>query len=217
MKMRKSALAVVVVLCFALLCPMLALSVEPDDIPSNPFTDVKADAWYSAGVEYVYKHGLMNGTAEDKFSPDSSLTRAMLVTILYRYAEAPDTTALENPFNDVPSGTWYTDAVIWAAKNGIVAGYGAGKFGPDDALTREQLAAIIERYQKFSEKVPMDILMDREYPDWDEISPYAKSAVNILTIQGLFSDIPGANFRPQEKAIRAEVAVILQRFLEAVE
>jgi hypothetical protein len=156
----------------------------------------------------------MNGTAADKFSPQSTLTRAMIVTILYRQAGQPDVSALPNPFTDVPANTWYSDAVKWAAENGIVEGYGNGRFGPNDALKREQLAAIIYRLQQSSSHIPPDILMDYQWPDWGDISDYAKGAVSKLTMQGIFRDIPAEKFNPQANALRGEVAVILQRTLE---
>ncbi|MCL1906189.1 MAG: S-layer homology domain-containing protein, partial [Clostridiales bacterium] len=173
--------------------------------------------WYFDGVMYAYGHGLMNGTSADKFSPEDSLTRAMIVTILYRQAGEPEVFALDNLFSDVPAGTWYTEAVKWAAENGIVSGYGNGKFGTNDAVTKEQLAAILYRLQQSGEKTPQDILMDREYPDFKEISDYAKGAVTKLTMQGIFRDIPGVNFSPKESATRAGVASMLYRFLTALE
>jgi hypothetical protein len=188
-----------------------------DTTPQLPFSDVAADAWYFDAVKYVYGHGLMNGTSDDKFSPDSTLTRGMIVTILYRYYGEPDTATLQNPFSDVPAEQWYSQAVLWAADSGIVTGYGNGRFGPNDAVTREQLAAIIHRLEQSTKQIPPDILMDRQYPDFNDISAYAKSAVTALTMQGIFRDIPGDNFKPQANALRAEVAAMLRRFLEAVE
>jgi len=106
--------------------------------------------------------------------------------------------------------------VKWAADSGIVNGYGDGKFGPNDALNREQLVAILYRLQQTTGQIPLDILMDREYPDFSEISDFAKNAVTKLTMQGIFRDIPGTNFNPKTPAIRAEVAAMLYRFLTAV-
>jgi hypothetical protein len=120
-------------------------------------------------------------------------------------------------FADVAEGMYYYQAVNWAAQQGIVSGYGDGRFGPNDAVTREQLAAILYRFQHSTQQIPPDILMDKEYPDFSAISAYAKSAVTALTMQGVFRDIPGENFNPQAKASRAEVASMLQRFLEASE
>ena len=139
-----------------------------------------------------------------------------IVTILYRHAGEPDVSDLENPFDDVANGAWYANAVKWAAANNIVLGYGNGKFGTDDPVTNEQLAALIYRTQQASGKIPPDILMDYEHADWDEISGWAKSAVNKLTIQGIFRDIQGSNFNPQAPATRAAIASILYWYLEAL-
>jgi hypothetical protein len=117
----------------------------------------------------------------------------------------------------VPQGQWYTDAVKWAYHNGIVSGYGNGKFGPEDNITREQLMVMLLNYQLFSVKIPMDILMDKEWSDWNEISDWAKNAVNRLTMQGLISGKPGNLFDPKGQATRAEFAAMLRRYLEAVE
>ena len=191
-------------------------TVTPPTVTQNPFSDVQPNTWYFDGVMYAYGHGLMNGTSADKFSPEDSLTRAMIVTILCRQAKEPDVSALINPFSDVPAGTWYTEAVKWAAENGIVSGYGNGKFGPNDAVTKEQLAAILYRLQQRGEIIPPDILMDREYPDFNSISDYAKGAVTKLTMQGIFRDIPGVGFNPKANATRAEVAAMLYRYLSVV-
>ena len=183
----------------------------------NPFTDVAENAWYNDAVKYVFEKGLMIGTAADEFSPESTLTRAMIVTILYRNAGEVDVSKLDNPFNDVEEGQWYADAVKWGAENGIVEGYGNGLFGTHDAVTKEQLAAIIYRTQQAAGKQPPDILTDYEYPDWNQISDWAKNSVKALAMQGLFRDIPGSDFRPQASVARAEVASILYRYLTAIE
>jgi hypothetical protein len=187
-----------------------------EDMP-NPFTDVAENIWYHDAVVYVFEKGIMLGTADDRFSPDMSLTRGMIVTILYRLAGEPDVTGMENGFTDVPLNTWYTSAVIWAAGNGIVTGYGDGRFGPNDPVTMEQLAALIYRTQQADGKIPADTLMDYEWPDFDSVSNYAKGAVSVLTIQGTFGDIPGENFSPQTPATRAVVASVLFKYLTAVE
>jgi hypothetical protein len=116
-------------------------------------------------------------------------------------------------FSDVPEGIWYTDAVKWAAANGIVLGYGNGKFGPNDPVTKEQVAAIIYRWQQSAGDILPDVLMDYEWPDWDKIADFAKPAVNTLTTQGLFCGIPGTDFNPRNPATRAEIASILHMYL----
>ena len=182
-----------------------------------PFKDVAADVWYYDAVKYVFENGLMVGTTDDVFSPNATLTRGMIVTILHRHAGEPDVAGLENPFNDVAEGELYTDAIKWAAANGIVMGYGNGKFGPNDPVTKEQLVALIHRTQQAENKFPLDILMDYEWRDWDKISDWAKGVVTKLTMQGIFRDIPGSNLNPKDPASRAEVASMLYRWLTAAE
>lgn len=183
---------------------------------ANPFTDVKDGAWYYDAVKYVYEKGLIIGTAADKFSPDSTLTRGMIVTILYRHAGEPDVSGLSNPFDDVATDIWYTNAVKWAANNGIVSGYGNGKYGPNDPVTKEQLAVIIYRTQQATGKTPKNVV-GASIPNAGKISSWAKDAVNALNNQGIFKDIPGDNFNPQIPASRAEVASMLFRYLTAIE
>lgn len=109
------------------------------------FSDVPNGAWYADAVDYVYEHGIMNGTSATTFSPNTPMTRAMLVTVLHRAAGSPST-ATGTAFSDVPSGAYYTGAVAWASANGIVTGYGNGRFGSNDPVSRAQIAAILWRY-----------------------------------------------------------------------
>ena len=110
-----------------------------------PFADVSGSDWFYNDVRYVYEKGIMDGTGADRFSPNAPLTRAMIVTILYRMAGSPSVSG-SSDFTDVAAGKWFAKAVAWAAANGIVNGYGSGLFGPNDPVTREQLAAILYRY-----------------------------------------------------------------------
>ena len=191
---------------------------DPDDVGAveTPFDDVSGSDWFLDAVAFVNEKGLMIGMGDGLFGPEISVSRAMIVTILYRLAGAPDVSDLPNPFDDVEEGQWYTDAVRWGASQDIVLGYDDGSFGPTNPVTKEQLAALIYRTQQADGKIPNDILMDREWPDWDEISDWAKNPVNVLTIQGLFRDIPGVNFNPQAPATRAETASILYRYLTSI-
>ena len=189
---------------------------EPDDTQSL-FTDVDRTDWFGGAVAYVKEKGLMVGMGDGSFAPQTGVSRAMIVTILYRLAGEPDVSDLPNLFDDVEDGQWYADAVKWAASEEIVLGYDDGSFRPDVLVTKEQLATLIYRVQQVSGKKPNDILMDKEWPDWDDISGWAKNPVNVLTIQGLFRDIPGIYFNPQAPATRAETASILYRYLTAVE
>jgi len=181
-----------------------------------PFTDVAANAWYYSAVHYSYTNELILGTATDKFSPNSALTRGMIVTILYRNAGEPSISGFANPFSDVQNNIWYTDAVKWAANNSIVVGYGNGKFGPDDPVTKEQLAALIYRTQQSSGKTPPSTGTGKSFTDADKISNWAKDAVNALNRQGIFGDMPGSSMNPQNSATRAEVSSMLYRYLAAV-
>ena len=193
--------------------------VEATSEFTNPFADVRESDWFYDAVMYVFGKGLMVGVADDRFAPQSTLTRGMIVTILHRMAGEPDVSGLVNPFTDVPDDEWYTGAIKWGYENEIVSGYGGGRFGPNDPVTKEQLAVLIRRTQLNSDKIPPDILMGFEWADWDSISDWAKSAVNVLTIQGILADLPRADglLNPRTPATRAEVASMLYRYLTAVE
>ena len=188
---------------------------EDTILKDNPFADVNESDWFYNDLIFVYSHNLMVGTSTDPmlFSPNIPLTRGMVVTVLYRYVGSPDVTGLMNPFDDVPDGTWYTNAIKWAAGNGIVYGYGNGKFGPNDNITRQDMAVIMHRYEQISSKIPPDIVMDREFSDWNAIADWAKDAVNRLTTQGIISGKPNNLFDPKGDATRAEYATVLMRLL----
>jgi hypothetical protein len=183
----------------------------------NPFTDIKESDWFYKDVQYVYTHGLIAGTGADKFSPGVALTRGMIVTVLYRRAGSPAAGGLANPFSDVTDGVWYTDAVKWAAQNGIVSGYGDGRFGPEDSVTRQDLALVLYGYaRKTGETIPET----RAYPgftDAAEIAGYAKEAVEAFFKAGVINGKPGNLFDAKGSATRAEVAAIFRRFLAPTE
>ena len=184
--------------------------------PSGYF-DVKPGSWYEQSVQYATEHGLMNGTGANTFEPESTMTRAMLVTVLWRYANAPKPGA--NPFTDVPNGKWYTDAVAWAAESGVVNGVGDGKFEPDGSVTREQMATILYRY---AQKVGIDTSKHTElsaFPDASRVSAYARAPMQWIVAEGVIggSRENGQDWlNPQGNATRAEVATILMRFIENV-
>ena len=182
--------------------------------PSTNFTDVEENGWYHTGVDFMVKNGFMNGVADDAFDVDGNLTRAQLVTILYRIAGEPESTAT-NPFADVADGQWYTNAVIWAAENGIVKGVNTTTFAPNDQITREQIATILFRYAK-AEKVEGKLA---GFPDAGEVSDYAADAMAWAVEQGLINGISESDGKtylaPQETATRAQIAVILMRYLTA--
>ena len=187
-----------------------------DSKPKNPFKDVLPGAWYYDAVIYLNEKGLMLGTASDTFSPNVELSRAMIVTILYRHAGEPDVSGIKNAFDDTLDGVWYSDAVKWAYSNGIVTGYGNGKFGTNDPVTKEQLAALIHRTQQSDGKAP-PAAAGKPYSDLNKVSGWAADVVSALNAQGLFNDIPGASFNPKNPATRAEIASILYKWLTAVE
>ncbi len=180
------------------------------EVPGKPadFTDVKASDWFYADVQYVSENGLMAGVNEMTFAPYTALTRGMLVTILYRMEGQP-ATRYHGMFSDVPDYQWYTDAVEWAAKEGIVTGYNSGAFGPMDPVTREQLAAILYRYAgSQGNRASLG-----GYADHSSISGYAQPAMEWAVAQGLLNG-SGGQLMPKAGATRAEVAAIIHRFME---
>lgn len=134
------------ILALSVLLTGLAVSVRADDGPAvDGFADVPSNAWYAEAVAYVQEKGLMNGNTTTEFAPNESLTRAMLVTVLYRLENEPQVVG-DDGFSDTAAGQWYSNAVLWATKQGVVNGYGNGLFGPDDNITQEQLKLIMGRY-----------------------------------------------------------------------
>lgn len=179
-----------------------------------PFTDVDGH-WALDAIRFVYDQGLMTGTKETLFSPNKTLNRAMLATILYRMEGSPAVTG-ENPYTDVAAGTWYTDAVLWASEQGIVNGYGNGKFGPLNNITREQLAAMLLRYsdcKKYDTAARNDLT---SYADADDISAWALEALRWANAQGLVNGRTETTLVPQGDTTRAETATVLMRYLNSV-
>jgi hypothetical protein len=188
----------------------------PFDFPANQFVDVFADDWFVNDVAFIYYIGLMKGTSTDplKFSPYLDTTRGMIVTILYRLAGSPEV-AGESQFTDVNEGDYYYDAVLWAAPKGIILGYGDGTYGPDDVITREQLAAIIYRYQQYSGLIPSTTKGKMQFSDIGMFEEYSKKPVEELAMQGLINGKPNNLYDPKGLAIRAEVAAVFRRYIEA--
>ena len=178
--------------------------------PSTNFTDVEENGWYHTGVDFMVRNGYMNGVAADTFDVEGSLTRAQLVTILYRIAGEPETSAAI-PFADVADGQWYTKAIVWAAENGIVKGVNETTFAPNDPITREQIAVILYRYAH--EENTEDGKLT-SFPDAKDISGYALEAMNWAVARGLINGSDG-KLLPQDTATRAQIAVILARYLNA--
>ncbi|MDR1158289.1 MAG: S-layer homology domain-containing protein [Oscillospiraceae bacterium] len=181
-----------------------------------PFTDVTESDWFYDDVYYMWENDLMNGTSDTLFSPGRTLTRGMVVTVLYRMESEPGTDGLDMPFPDVAEGIWYTDAVKWAADKKIVLGYSDGTFGPDDDITREQMAAILYRYQAFTEEAPPDTAEEIAFADAGDVSDYAKEPVKALVMQGIINGKPNNRFDPKGNATRAEFAAMLHRYAAAL-
>ena len=180
---------------------------------SMRFDDVTKGDWFYKDVEYVYNEGIMDGVSKREFAPNETLTRAMIVKILYRIEGEP-AGYRSSDFNDVESGRWYTGAVAWAAEKEIVKGYGNGKFGPNDPVTREQLAAILYRYTQYkgwSTTAASGSL--KGFADAASVSSYAVDAMNWAVDEGL---LKGANNKlsPKSNATRAQVAAIIHRYLK---
>lgn len=191
--------------------------VKATETPSETkFNDVSANDWFASAVDYVTGKGMMNGTADNTFSPKANTTRGMVVTVLYRLENQPSTSAAS--FTDVASGAYYANAVAWANANGIVSGYGSGKFGPNDKVTREQLAAILYRYAQYK-KYDVSVGEDTNilsYDDAQSISSYAIPAIRWACGAGVVTGKSGSKLDPKGNATRAEVAAMLMRFCENV-
>ena len=182
---------------------------------NNPFTDVSEKDWFFESVKYANKNGLMQGTTSTVFSPNEPLTRGMLVCVLYRMEGEP---AVEGsiPFTDVDANAYYADAVIWAKQNGIISGVSETEFAPDDNIIREQISAIMFRFAKYK---GYDVSVGEStnilsYTDFDEISEYAIPAIQYAVGSGLMFGKTESTINPKDFATRAEIAAILQRFIE---
>ena len=183
---------------------------------ANPFTDVSEKDWFYGDVMFVCENGLMLGTSKTLFSPYGTATRGMMATILWRMEGSPAPKG-KNGFTDVEAEKWYTDAVTWTAENGIFAGYGKDKFGPDDPITREQLAAIFYRYADYKGyDLTAKGILDT-FKDADKITDYAKTAMQWAVSSGLVKGKSGNLLDPQGTATRAEIAAMLHRFIEKYE
>ena len=189
---------------------------EKEIIPiewKNPFTDVKESDWFYENVRYVYENKLFAGVSDTEFAPNTEMTRAMLVTVLYR-AEGEPAITRNIPFADIDMNEYYANAVIWAAANGIVNGYDENTFAPNDNITREQIAAIMERYADFKGADTTQTGDLSQFTDEADISDWARDNVSWAVGAGLISGKGDGILDPLGNATRAEVAAILQRFLE---
>ena len=190
----------------------------PDPEPQDPcaaFTDINRSAWYHAGVDYVIANGIMNGMSATTFVPSGTVTRAQLVTILYRMAGSPAVTEVSS-FSDVPTGKWYSNAIAWAEDTGVVNGYPDGTFRLDTPISREQIATVLFRYSG-AEAVGEDTLA--QFPDAGTVSSFAREGMRWAVGQGLINGIRNTStgattLSPKATAERAQIAVIIQRFAE---
>jgi len=176
-----------------------------------PFDDINGEDWYYENVAYAYTNGLMDGVGNGLFSPSGTTTRGMLVTILWRLEGSP--VSLVNSFTDVAEGKWYANAVSWASAKGIVEGYG-GKFNPETAVTREQMAAILYRYATYKGYDLSGLSELNSFTDAGDISDWAGTAMKWAVKKGLISGIGNSKLDPSGNAQRAQVAAVLQRFIE---
>ena len=186
--------------------------------PELPFTDVAAGSWYYDAVKYVYENKVMNGVEGNQFAPDETLSRAMLVTILYRLDGEPslDGENLGYPFEDVEEGSWYSDPVYWARLHGIVNGVEGNKFAPNDGLTREQMAAILYRYAQYKK---LDVSASADlgtFADGSKTSSWAVDAMKWAVGEKLINGLEGNTLAPQNTSTRAQVATVMMRFMEGI-
>ena len=196
-----------------------APSALSDPLTGIAFDDVHPDAWYFAAVMYANEEDIMEGFPDGTFRPETALTRAQVVTILYRLADSPEIDERATPFADVGPGQWWTDQILWAYEEGVTTGFvqdGERTFRGSQNVTMEELATFVARFQEANDSVPPRILEGYEWPDYMEVAAWARNYVGILTAQGLFRDLPGDNFAPQSDASRAVVASVIHNWLTSL-
>lgn len=193
---------------------------EPEEVEKTEetetisFLDVKERDWFYEAVSYAVENGLMSGMSEDIFAPNTPLTREMLAVVLYNVEGQPENTEA-NTFTDVKGDMWYTDAILWANENGIVAGYDNSAYGVGDLITREQFATILYRYAQFKGyDTTQGGMAVREFSDYENISDYARPAMAWAVNAGIMGGMDDGTLMPQGKATRAEAATMLMNFCE---
>lgn len=212
---RRSRRALSILMVFAMLftlTPAAGFAAENTASSGAGYTDVAQDAWYKDAVDYVTDNGLLVGVADDQFGPEQNVTRAMVVTVMWRQSGAPASDG-ETAFTDVPDGEWYTAAVAWGADNGMVAGMSDTTFEPNTPVTREQLVAFMQRFaQKNGEDTSVgDGSVLDAYTDADAVSDWAENAMIWALENGVISGMTDTTIAPQGNATRAQYAAILQR------
>ena len=203
MRIHKRCLAALLACAAALSLSVMVLAAAED----TGFSDVAAGAWYAEAAAYVRDNGIMNGTSATAFDPDETMTRSMLAAVLYRAAGSPAVTGADR-FTDTESGAYYANAVVWASENGIVSGYGNGLFGTNDPVSREQIATILWRYDGGETGAA-----SASFTDSAAIGGYAVEAVNWAVENGIVTGLSDGSFGPKASATRAQVAVMLYRYL----
>lgn len=190
-----------------------AISHE-DNCPSADYTDVDTGAWYHEAIDFAIENDLMNGVGDNLFNPDGNLSRAMMVRILWNMEDQP--TNVSGSYSDVVAGAWYEKAVLWATANNIVNGYPDGSFGPDNSITRQEMAAILYRYAQFKE---YDMTAEDDltrFPDGDETAEWAETFVRWAVAEGLLNGGDDGTLDPAGTATRAEVAQIFMNYCEKI-
>ncbi len=195
-----SLCAAVILLC-GLFTPVIAA------VEGTGFSDVAVNAWYAGDIIWCRENKIMNGTTSTSFSPDTTMSRAMLATVLYRAEGSPTVTGTAR-FPDVAADAYYNNAAVWASANGYISGYTNGRFGSDDPVTREDIATILWRY---ADRPAVE--SGEPFADQGSISNYAVQAVNWARANGIVGGVGGNRFDPKGAASRAQVAAILHRFL----
>ena len=186
---------------------------KDDNCPMSAFSDLNMNQWYHDGVHWALENGFMNGLGDGKFGPDDNTNRAMIVTMLHRLEGTPKV-GNELTFTDVKEGEWYSEAIRWAAANGIVGGYGDGRFGPEDTLTREQLAVILCRYARYKgiDTAAGELKPLNGFNDAAAVSEWAVKEMRWAVDEGIINGVGNDTISPKTSATRAQVATMLMRY-----
>lgn len=213
--MKKRIVPWLLCLCIlAAILPTAAFATTNGGSIDSKFSDVKKSDWYFEAVQYVTSHSLMDSVSENVFQPGETVSRGMTVQAIYRLDGAEFSGG--NPFTDVKNGVYYQDAVGWAAENNLIKGYGDGRFGPENSITREQIAAVLYRYaQSLGKGFTGNWTYSLDYSDRSKISDGAYESVAWLTKNGIFSGKEDGSFDPGETVTRAQLATLLMKFDQA--
>ena len=213
MKKARKIVSIIVTLCFLLTLVPAGAFAAPKDT-EVPFDDVRTTDWFYDTVQYVYDEGWMAGTGDRIFSPQQTTTRGMIVTILHRMAGSPE--AEGQDFTDVDPDAWYAPAISWSIESGVGAGYGGGLFGPDDAITREQMASFLYRYAELKEYDVSAVGDLDDFADASAVSDWAEDVMSWAVGAELFAGRDNNQLAPQGLTTRAEAATILMRYCENI-